>query len=737
MQIKKIAIIVLLNISSHLIFAQATDTLKSVTLTEVVVSVNKEEETKKTVAQQVQVLTPKDIESSQALSTADLISSNGIPVQKSQQGGGSPVLRGFEASRILLMMDGVRLNNLIYRAGHLQDIIKTDNNSFERIEILYGPSSTVYGSDALGGVIHIYTKKPLFSEGDSAKIKVNILSRYESANTGLTEHFDFNYGRKKFASLTSFSYSKFDDLMCGKNQNPFYTSEYGTRPYYVNYLGDGKDTLIKNSNRYLQVGSGFSQYDLMQKFSFKQSDHLTHGINLQYSNSSDVPRYDRLTDPSATTGLRSSEWYYGPQSRLLAAYDMNIKNPEGKFEGIHLGLNYQMLEESRHNRNFNSKFRSNRIENVSVIGANLDFLKKIKTHDMRFGLDAQLNSLKSTANKENIVAGTTEKLDTRYPDGDNTMNNVALYFSHTWKIKEELALVDGFRVGYSMLHSTLVDTAVLFHLPYTDVEQKTPAYSGSIGIINTPSDELKLSFLISTGFRIPNVDDMSKIFGSTPGMVIVPNVDLKPERTVNSEFGITNIFNKKTRWENSIYFTDYRNIAIVDSFQFNGQDSIMYDGTMTRVFANQNKKAAYIYGFSSDLISKLNEHLIITLGINYTYGRIKTDSMDSPLDHIPPFTARTSFKYTNKKFNSDLFILYNGWKRLKDYYLNGEDNEQYATPDGMPAWFTVNLRMSYQLHKLVTLQAGVDNMFDTQYRTFSSGINAPGRNFIFALRGHF
>jgi hemoglobin/transferrin/lactoferrin receptor protein len=715
-----------------------TDTTKnkSVTLNEVVISVNKIEETKKTVAQQVQVLTAKDIANSQAQTTADLISNAGIQVQKSQLGGGSPVIRGFEANRILLVIDGVRMNNLIYRSGHLQDIVKTDNNSLERVEILFGPASTVYGSDALGGVIHLYTKKPLLASGDQkSNIKVNVMSRYGSVDNELSEHLDFNYGTRKFASLTSFSFTKFDDLMGGKNQNPFYTKKYGERPYYVKRIND-KDSLVKNSNRYLQVGSGYSQYDLVEKILFQQSEHVSHGLNIQYSNSSDVNRYDRLTDPKGA-GLNSAEWYYGPQMRMLTAYDMNINNSEGTFQSIHFGLNYQALEESRHNRNFGSKFKNNRIENVGILGANLDFQKLIKDHNIRFGMDMQMNSLKSTANRENIILDTAGKLDTRFPDGKNSMNNFALYFAHTWKINEQVVLTDGVRAGYSLLHSTLVDTALLFHLPYTDIEQKTPVYSGSIGLIHSPSDDLKLSLLLSTGFRVPNVDDVTKIFGSAPGKVIVPNVDLKPEHTINYEIGITKIFSKKTRWENSIYYTTFKNIAVIDSFKLNGQSTIIYDGVKSQVYANQNKDAAYLYGFSSNLISQLDEHFMMTLGINYTYGRIKTDSSDAPLDHIPPFMARTSFTYVNNKFSSDFSINYSGAKKLKDYYLNGEDNEQYATAMGMPAWFTVNLRASYKACKTVTLQTGVDNIFDTQYRTFASGINAPGRNLFFAIRGNF
>jgi hemoglobin/transferrin/lactoferrin receptor protein len=713
-----------------------TTTIKTVSLNEVVISVNKIVESQRTVAQHVQVLTAKEISGSQSQSTADLLSNTaGVFVQKSQLGGGSPVLRGFEASRILLVVDGVRMNNIIYRAGHLQNVITLDNNILDRTEILFGPSSTIYGSDALGGVLHFYTKQPLLASGvKKTNIKVNFLSRYGSVDNELTNHLDFNIGTKRFASLTSFTYSRFDDLKGGKNQNPFYTTSFGERPYYVERI-NGQDSLVKNSDRYLQVQSGYSQYDILQKFLFQQNDRLSHSINFQFSNSTDVPRYDRLTDPKGS-GLNYAQWYYGPQKRLFTAYDMNFRDPESVFDNIHLGVNYQNIEESRHTRKFRNDNLSHRIEKVNVIGVNLDIQKIIGRNNIRFGFEGQYNTLKSTANNENIVTGEISPLDTRYPDGNNTLLNTALYFSHTWEINKQLILTDGIRVGFSSLHSTFVDTS-FYHFPFTEVTQNNPVYSASVGLINNPSDNWKLSLLFSTGFRVPNVDDLSKVFESAPGTVIVPNPDLKPEQTFNSELGVTKIFGERTRWDNSVYYTDFYDAIVTENFTFNGQDSIIYDGELSQVMANQNKKRAYIFGFSSSLTSQCTDNFLFSFMMNYTYGRIKTDTSDYPLDHIPPFMARLQLTYTNKNFNSSFFVNYNGWKKLKNYNLNGEDNEQYATPEGMPAWFTVNFRASYKIYKMVTIEAGVDNIFDTQYRTFASGINAPGRNIYGAVRFNF
>ena len=264
MKIKITAFIAMLVYCVQLTFAQQkTDTtkIKTITLDELTISANKFAETKKTVAQQIQIMNQTQIAASQSQTTADLIQSSGsVFIQKSQLGGGSPVLRGFEASRVVMVIDGIRMNNIIYRAGHHQYMVALDNAMIDRTEILFCPSSTMYGSDALGGVIHFYTKSPLFAEGDKkTNIKVNTLTRYGSVNNEITGHVDFNIGCKKFASLTAVTYSNFGDLMGGKNQNPFYKSTIGERPFYVERINN-KDSLVENSNRYKQVQSAYSQY---------------------------------------------------------------------------------------------------------------------------------------------------------------------------------------------------------------------------------------------------------------------------------------------------------------------------------------------------------------------------------------------------------------------------------------------------------------------------------------------
>ncbi len=458
----------------------------TVNIKEVVISANKETQDKNKVAQQVTVITSEDIAKTNAQSTADLVAAQGVGVQKSQQGGGSPMLRGFEASRVLLVIDGVRMNNIIYRAGHLQNIVTIDNAMLERVEIAYGPASTVYGSDALGGAIHFFTKNPTLSSDSKMLLKSNAYARYGTVNNEMSQHIDFNFGFKKFAFLISATNNNFGDLESGKNMNPFYTTEYGTRPFYVERI-NGKDSLIKNTNKYLQKFSGFKQMDIMGKVLYQQNAKISHLLNIQYSNSSDVPRYDRLTDPKGN-GLNSAEWYYGPQLRLMGIYTFKYLDEEKTWlRSVVANVSSQTLQESRHNRNFGSQNLNHRIEDVSVLGLNIDIDNKLAKHDLRFGIDVQNNNLKSTANQEKIVALTTVPLDTRYPDGVNTMMNAALYATHTYEINSKLILNDGIRFGISNLHSTILDTTFR-KLPFNEIQQNTPVYSGNIGIISIPSN---------------------------------------------------------------------------------------------------------------------------------------------------------------------------------------------------------------------------------------------------------
>ena len=740
-------------------------TSKEINLEEVVISASNFAEKKKNIAQKIDVISAKSIAQANAQNTGDLLINTGkIFVQKSQQGGSSPVLRGFEASRVLLIIDGVRMNNAIYRSGHLQNVITSDQNSLSRVEIMYGPSSTIFGSDALGGIVHLITKSPVLS-GDKKFITTgSAFTRYSSVNNEKTIHADASLGGKKFAWFQSYNYSDFGDMKMGSNYLSKYP-DFGRRSTYVGKI-NGVDTVLTNSDDRIQKFSGYKQWDIIQKLLFKQNDHISHSLNFQLSNTTDVPRYDRLQDiknfgGSIGTTLRFAEWYYGPQKRIMGAYEFNATQL-GFLDALKANINYQDIEESRQTREYRryDQFDS-QVEKVKVFGITISGRKDIGNSELTAGVDAQFNDVKSTASRTNLPTGAVTKIATRYPDGKNKMNNFGIFAQHLYKFKnKKLVLNDGIRLQAITLQSNVKDNS-FFNLPDTAVKQNSFAVTGNVGLVYTPVKSTIIKTSVSSGFRAPNIDDLSKVFESSTAakQVVVPNANLKPEYTYNFDLTLAQRFADRVTIELTGFYTLFRNAILKAPFKLNGQDSIIFNGVKSQVLASQNVNKANLYGFSFNLAADIYKGLAFSSTISYTKGSFKTDASKTttvyekqpngtyalvnrnvsskPLDHLPPLMGKTSITYQHKIFNTEVSLLYNGWKRLDQYNADGEDNAQYATADGMPSWMTLNWKGSVQVIKNLQVQLGVDNILDRNYRAFASGFSAGGRNFLIGVRANW
>lgn len=740
----KIALLLAL-LYMHAIAHAQQDTLSGKSMEEAIVYSNKFIEKKKNLAQKIDIITAAVISKYNSQNTGDLLINTGnIFVQKSQQGGSSPVIRGFEASRILLVVDGVRLNNAIYRAGHLQNVITVDQNMLERVEVMYGPSSTVHGSDALGGVIQFRTKSPVLSSGiKKALIRGAGFIRYSSANEEKTGHADVNIGGKKLAWLQSYTYSDFGDMKMGGNYRNKYP-DFGRRSRYIQTI-EGTDNVVINDDDRIQRFSGYSQWDITQKLLFKQSEKVSHRLNLQYSNSSDIPRYDRLQDTrnfggNIGTTLRWAEWYYGPQTRIMGAYELTVSKFTF-FDEFKINLNYQNVKESRQQREYRryDRFDSRR-EQIKVIGFNADGKRSWGRNELSLGIDGQLNNLKSAADRTNLATGNVSILDSRYPNGDNNMNYFGVYAQHLLKSKNgKIVLNDGIRLQAVKLRSTIADNS-FFNFPFSEIKQNPFAVTGNIGLIIMPSEEFRLTGNLSSGFRAPNIDDAARIFESNAASkrLIIPNPEIAPEYTYNFDLGFNYIIKGKVRFELTSFYTMFRNAIALAPFTLNGQDSILYNGIRSAVYTNQNVNRAYSRGLNMRLKIDLGKKIVWENTISQTFGRyVDENGNKRPLDHIPPVFGRSGFAYSENKFNTEMYVLFNGWKKIEDYNPDGEDNGQYATVDGMPSWFTINWRAGYTFTQNISLQAGIENIADKNYRYFASGFSAPGRNFIISLKAGF
>lgn len=689
----------------------------------------------KTVNQVMQIQAAR-IQFQNSQTTADLLQNSGsVFVQRSQGGGGSPVLRGFEANKVSIVVDNVRMNNAIFRGGHLQNVLRVDANSLESAEVLFGPGSLIYGSDALGGVMSFKTLSPKTNAG-GFKVKANVQSRFGTVNRELTNHFDLTLSGKKWASLTSFTYSDYRDMRQGKAANPFnknYPRQFD-RTFYVERI-DGKDSVFSNAKPELQVGTAFSQYNFIQKLMFQPKQGITHSLNFYASATSNVHRYDRLTEV-ANDKPRFAEWYYGPEKWTMLNYQFAVDRSTKLYDRLLFVVAGQQFEESRHSRRLNNPSRKSQIEQVGALSVNMDMMKLWTRFIFNYGLEAITNGVKSTAYFTDITNEQQSPADTRYPDGGSSMGWYSLYANSRFDLNSRFSLHTGIRSSYNRLNANFVDTT-FFPFPFRNVSQTSWGNVGNVAVVYAHPKAFRASLMYSSGYRVPNVDDVTKVFESRAGMLIVPNPGLKPEYTGSTELSLVKTFANRLNLNLTAYYTQARNLLATEKSNFEGKDSVLYEGANSAVYRVVNKNRAYILGGFAGINYHVYRGLSLYGSYTYTYGRIPTDTTAYPLDHIPPMFGRLGMSYQRAKWQAELFVLFQGAKKLKDYNLNGEDNFQYATPEGMPAWYTLNLKTSYQVLKSLRIYAGVENLLDTNYRIFASGVSGPGRNVFVSLRAGF
>lgn len=708
-------------------------------LNKVVITVNRFEERAIESQQQTFTIDKQQIQFMSQPTTAELLQQSGRAfIQKSQMGGGSVVMRGFEANKVLMVVDGVRMNNAIYRGGHLQNVLTVDQNMLERTEMVFGTGAVNYGSDALGGVVHFITKNPILSTNGKMRSSISAFTRYGTAMSEKTGHFDFNIGLKKWAFLGSATYSAFDDMTIGKRGTKNYES-WGRRTFYAERFGN-KDSMVQNADSFKQIPSGYKQIDLMGKILFQESKYISHLLNIQHSNSSDIPRYDRLTELAGNGKPSQAQWYYGPQTRSLMAYNLTIDKKMDAFDKAHFIVGWQNIIESRHNRGFGSSNITHRTEQVEIYTVNADFKKAITSKtELRYGAELSTNDVKSKANRVNINTNVESAQTTRYPDGGSKMQTAALYVTQTNIISSKFLLNSGVRFTGIYLKCNFNDKA-FFPFLQNSIEQRNQNTSGSLGFIYLPNPTWKIAGTISSGFRAANVDDMAKVFESTAGRIIIPNAYVKPEQTTNFDLTVNKTFAKKLSVEVNGYYTIYNNALTLGRAQLNGKDTITYNNVNSTIYTTLNAQRAEITGAYAGFNYDATKALSICGSVNYTYGRIKTDTADYPLDHISPVYGRVGAMYKGNKFKAEFYTLFNGAKKSKDYNLQGEDNQLYSADPVKgfnPAWYTLNLRGFYQLNSYFQVQVAIENILDQHYRTFSSGYSGAGRNFILTLRGQF
>jgi len=711
-------------------------TQKPFEMDDVVISANRWEQNTEEIPVSFATVSAEQVQLQNPQTTADLLGVTGeVFIQKSQLGGGSPMLRGFATNRVLLVVDGVRMNNAIFRGGNLQNVISLDANSIEQTEVIFGPGSVVYGSDAIGGVMSFKTLQTYYSTDGTTQISANGMFRTSTANEERTGHADVRIGLKNWAFVTSVTATDYDAQRMGSNGPDEFLRKQ--RVVRVN----NEDRIVDTDNPKDQIPTGFSQLNIMQKIRYRPNANWDLNLDLHYSTTGDIPRFDRLTERLDNGEFRKAEWFYGPQQWFLnnmhATWFANTK----WFDQMKATVAFQDYEESRNDRDFGSSDFRNREENVKIFSSNLDFEKQLTENGtLYYGVESVYNWVDSKATVTNIETNETRRTQTRYPDG-STWQSYAGFINIKFNLSDLWTLTGGGRYNQYLIDAPFSDE--FFDFPFDEAENSQGAFTGSIGSVWRPGRAWQINTHISTGFRAPNIDDIGKLFDSEPGSVVVPNPNLEPEYAWNFELGVKKSIANRLTLDVTGFYTILNDAIVRRNFTFNGQDSVVFDGTLSQVQALQNAADAWVWGVQGGIDWEISNPLRFYTRVNFQDGEEEdANGNNNPLRHVAPLfgTAHLTFSPGAKRFKADMYVDYSGKFSFNDLAPSERGKPHlFATDENgnpfSPGWYTLNLKTEYQITGAATISLGLENMTDQLYRTYSSGIAAPGINVVAAIRG--
>jgi hemoglobin/transferrin/lactoferrin receptor protein len=707
--------------------------LIEITIEEVVVSANRWNQYSKNIPEKVSVIRSRDARLINPQTAADLLGASGeVFIQKSQQGGGSPMIRGFSSNRLLYSIDGVRMNSAIFRSGNLQNIISLDPFIIQKTEILFGPGSILYGSDAIGGVMSFQTILPQFSsDSSSTKFGGSGSLRYSSVNNEVTGNATFSFGKKRFASFTSVSHSNFGDLTMGKNGKHIYN-----RPFYVERIA-GKDSMITNSNPLVQIPTGYSQLNITQKFRWDAGKNWELQLSTLYSTTSNFSRYDRLIETETSGVAKYAVWNYGPQVWMMNHLSALYRKKNTWFNNMMIRFAHQYFEESRIDRGFNQfRLRTN-LEKVNAYSLNIDFEKKMDKQSLYYGTEIVTNRVNSVGSATDIRNGANILVPDRYPK--STWESYAGFINYEKQLSDRVNIQAGGRWNLYKINADFTRLLNFYPFSFTSAQLQNSAFTFSGGIVYRPSNRLKLSLQANSGFRAPNVDDMGKLFDFITGEVIVPNPQLNAEYAYNIEGGVTKVWSNRVKFEVSIYYTRLQNAMVRRPYQVNGKDSMLYNGIMSKIYAIQNAAYSKVYGYNAGIEIILNPQMSLLAKYNFQKGTEEMPNGEiSPSRHAAPGFGTIRYSYLQKKLSLQVNCHFSGEVSYQN--LNPEERGKvfiYAKDANgnpySPGWYTIHVKSSYQCTPKFSISGGIENITNQCYRTYSSGIAAGGLNIMVAM----
>ncbi len=684
------------------------------TLPTIVVTAERREATELETTQHVSVVTAEEIRSQGGDTTPDALSEEpGVWVQKTALGHGSPFIRGLTGKQVLILVDGVRFNNSTFRFGPNQYLNTIDPSIIDRIEIVRGPGSAMYGSDALGGVINIIThRRGEFGDPPEPGTDCRLYEQYSSAARGSISRFDVEGGAGNMAYTVGAGYKVFDDLRAGRGESPVGAVDT-----------DG-----------VQTPSGYDEVDFNASMRYVLASNQELRAAYLFTRQEDVPRSDKVIASDYNTNPEE-RYFYDPQQMQLAYVEYESRDL-GAFDALKLNLSYNHQLEGRERRKAGWTKTRFEEDEIGTVGFSTQVaVKPLGGHTLTIGLETYADSI-SSARYEIADAGGRTDLNGRFPDG-SSYSSFGLYVRDEISVAEKVDLALGAR--YSSFEADAdfggltITTPTITIGPLDEISKEYSDTTWSFETMYHVNDDSKLYLNIARGFRAPNMDDLA-VEGDWSSGQDVPNPDLSPEQAVNYEVGFKH-GGETVSGGLSLFYADYTDL-IQRNYLDPGLDGT--PGTSDDLYQFQNVGEAEIYG--TELWGKVqvgdttSGRWSVFGNLAYTYGRDLTD--DEPLTRIPPSNGLVGVRWDHQARRGWTEFFVKG--AAKQDRLSSHDISDNRIPaGGTPGWVTVNLRGGVKLSERVSVTLGAFNLGDVRYRLHGSGLDAPGLNVVTRLECRF
>ena len=624
----------------------------------------------------ISLLNHRMIESISPMNMAEVMHAiPGVFMQQTNNGGGSPFVRGLTGYHTLILIDGIRLNNAIFRSGPNQYLNTVDPLMLSRIEVLRGPGSVQYGSDAIGGIIYLRSGDLSFS---SEGLRVNglVYGKWLSHQMEKTGRAQLQVSTRNVAVEAGYSRKDFGNITAGGDLGQLDFTSYGE---------DAADV----------------------KASIKLAPAQTLSLAWQHHKQNDVQLYHKLI-----TGEYST-YAFDPQQRDLLYLRHEIQRDHSILTGIRTTLSMHQSDETRKKQHTGSDESYTEKDLVRSYGLTVE----LETDNTRrwsgvSGAEFYYDRVQSSTVRTDLVSGKDSLMRGLYPD-QSYMGSFSAFSLHTFDFGN-LILTGGVRYNHFILG--LTDEI------FGDLSLTPHALVGSLGASYRILRNTRLSFQIQNAFRAPNINDVSS-FGIADFRYEVPNFDLAPEKSLNKELGIRT---EQKIFSGSLYFyhNALKDLMVNVRSTYQGQDSI--DGV--QVYTRENAGKAYIRGVEGDIQIRPHRYISIHSFLIYTYGQNVTS--DEPLRRIPPLNGLVG-AHLHVIRNLDIMAEWQYASR-QDRLSSGDLDDSRIPEGGTPGWNVINLRFSYEMAGF-RINTGLLNLSNVAYRTHGSGFENMGRSFYVSL----